>query len=274
MDPEILIAVDWSGALHGERRALWLAEARGGRLVRIECGCDREETVAHLIETASREPRLVAGLDFAFSFPAWFLREAGVSSVDRVWDLARSQGERWLERCDPPFWGRPDRPRPILERGRSPFRCTEGERLPVRGVAPKSVFQIGGDGAVGTGSVRGMQLLPELRAGGFSIWPFDEPRLPLALEIYPRWLTGRVRKRSEISRRLFLAVHAAGEDRELVEIAASNENAFDAAASALAMARRASSFARLERADEADHLLEGRIWNPRPVGKDPARFDA
>jgi hypothetical protein len=96
----------------------------------------------------------------------------------------------------------------------------------------------------------------------------------MALEIYPRWLTGRVWKRNEISRRLHLAVHASGEDPRLAEIAASNEDAFDAAASAIAMARHASSFASLEPATDPDHRLEGRIWNPVRIGKDPARARA
>src|SRR4051812_28448983 len=42
-------------------------------IARLECGRSRDEIVAHLIECAQREPRLVVGLDFAFSFPRWFL---------------------------------------------------------------------------------------------------------------------------------------------------------------------------------------------------------
>ena len=218
---------------------MWLAEARDRSLARLERGRDRDRLVDHLLDLAARESALVVGLDFAFSFPAWFLRTIGVASAPEAWDLAAREGESWLERCDPPFWGRPGKPRPPLARGRSPFRRTEGERLPIRGVAPKSVFQIGGDGSVGTGSIRGMPALLRLRAAGFAIWPFDPPRFPMALEIYPRWLTGRVQKRSAVSRRLHLAVHAGREDRALVEIAASNEDAFDAAASAIEMARHA-----------------------------------
>ena len=264
--------MDWSGSRDAAHRTLWLAEARDGRLARLERGRVREQLVDHLIDIAARDPALVVGLDFAFSFPAWFLRRLGVASAPEAWELAAREGESWLDRCDPPFWGRPGKPRPPIGRGRSPYRRTEGERLPIRGVAPKSVFQIGGDGSVGTGSIRGMPALLRLRAAGFSIWPFDPPRFPMALEIYPRWLTGRVQKRSEVSRRLHLAVHAAGEDRALVELAASNEDAFDAAVSAIEMAKRAAGFRDLERATVREQLLEGRIWNPEPVGKDPARF--
>jgi hypothetical protein len=56
------------------------------------------------------------------------------------------------------------------------------------------VFQIGGAGAVGTGSIRGMLYLRNLREGGFSVWPFDPPNPHTAMEIRPRALTGPVTK--------------------------------------------------------------------------------
>ena len=266
MEPDLVVAVDWSGAVRGVREVLWLAVAHpaagGGKLARLECGRDREETVAHLIELARIDPRLVVGLDFAFSFPSWFLAERGIRSAREMWELARLEGEAWLALCEPPFWGRPGKPRPDPLAGQSPFRTTESERLPVRGIAPKSVFQVGGAGAVGTGSIRGMPKLLELSAAGFSVWPFDPPRLPLVLEIYPRWMTGRTRKTDEVSRRLFLASRAGEEDPRLVEIAASSEHAFDAAASAIAMARAAAELGALERARNPADRLEGRIWTP------------
>ncbi len=127
------------------------------------------------------------------------------------------------------------------------------------------MFQIAGTGSVGTGSIRGMPKLLELSAAGFSIWPFDPPRLPMAIEIYPRWLTGRVAKTNEVSRRLHLAVHAAAEDPTLVEIAASSEHAFDAAASAIAMERHRSHFLDLPWKDDPVLLAEGKIWSPPEV---------
>ena len=52
----------------------------------------------------------------------------------------------------------------------------EAERAArVRGIAPKSVFQIGGAGSVGTASLRGMPVLQRLREAGFAVWPFDRP---------------------------------------------------------------------------------------------------
>src|SRR5205085_2351508 len=103
------------------------------------------------------------------------------------------------------------------------------------GGRPKSVFQLVGAGQVGTGSLRGIPFLPRLRER-FAIWPFDEPRLPLVVEVYPR---------------LYL-VHAEGDYP--------NEHARDAAAAALAMSRWSGDWYRLRR--ESAYSLEGRIWHP------------
>jgi predicted O-methyltransferase YrrM len=64
------IAIDWSGDRRGGAKEIWLAAAAGGRLARLENGRDREQVAAHLIAEAGRDPRLVVGLDFAFSLPA------------------------------------------------------------------------------------------------------------------------------------------------------------------------------------------------------------
>jgi hypothetical protein len=221
------IAVDWSGAIAGVRSRLWLAEARERRLVRVERGFDRAEVVRHLIECARREPRLVVGLDFAFSFPRWFVDELGLRNARELWDRVAQDGEDWLARCPPPFWGKPFVPRPPPREGRSEWRSTENANLLVGGIGPKSIFQIGGAGSVGTGSLRGMPYLRELRAAGFAIWPFDRPHLPLVVEIYPRYLTGKVEKSSAVARALYLEARLAHEPRELVALAASSEDAFD-----------------------------------------------
>ena len=67
------IAVDWSGAVSGAQRKIWLAEAVGGQITRLESGRDRAAIADFLISEASRTPGLVVGLDFAFSLPGWFL---------------------------------------------------------------------------------------------------------------------------------------------------------------------------------------------------------
>ncbi len=198
-----VIAVDWSGARTGAKSKMWLAEVCSGRLARLEAGRDREELIAYLIEVARTDPDLVVGLDFAFSFPHWFAEGEGATSIKEVWDLVAKNGEDWLSNCQSPFWGRRGKPRPDLP---GHYRRTERFATEAKGVNPKSVFQIGGAGAVGTGSIRGMPYLAKLAEAGFSIWPFHgaqprapsdaEPRqTPLAIEIYPGFLTPTRRHR-------------------------------------------------------------------------------
>ncbi|MEX0750548.1 MAG: hypothetical protein WD359_07030, partial [Dehalococcoidia bacterium] len=61
-----------------------------------------------------------------------------------------------------------------------------------------------GAGAVGTGSLRGMPMLHRLHAAGMHIWPYDDPGYPLVIEIYPRLLTGPVRKSSPQARARYI----------------------------------------------------------------------
>lgn len=264
-----VIAVDWSGAQKGVRRKLWLAEARDGQLVRLESGRTREELVAHLIQRAAADRDLVVGLDFAFSYPAWFVRVQGEASARELWALVEREGERWLSSCPPPFWGRKGRRRPRSTPERPLFRHTEGEHLPIAGIGPKSVFQIGGAGAVGTGSIRGMPHLLRLSRAGFAVWPFDPPREPLVIEIYPRWLSGAVTKGSAAGRECHIRAHCPGQPEELLERAASCDDAFDAAVSALAMSAHAAELPLLAPARSPDELLEGRIWRPAIDPLDP-----
>jgi hypothetical protein len=254
------IAVDWSGAIRGSERRIWLAEVRGGRLVRLECGRSRSLIVRHLAECAGREPALAVGFDFAFGFPAWFARELGARTGPELWRAVAEQGEGWLAHCAPPFFGRKGSRRPARDEQRPLWRRTELEHPPERGIAPKSVFQIGGAGAVGTGSLRGMPLLLELERAGFSIWPFARAEPPFAAEIYPRWFTGPLAKSARSSRALHLASHPLPASRELCALAEASEDAFDAALSAVALAGARPPDD--PRQMDALFRIEGRIWRP------------
>ena len=160
-----VIAVDWSGRLSGERRAIWLAEADAtGALVRLECGRTREEVADHLVDLAETDDDVVVGIDCSFSLPAWFLHERGYATVQELWDAAGADGERWLADCNPPFWGQPGRTRPEVP---AHFRATEQAIASIGGIRPKSTFQIGGAGSVGSGSIRGFPILSRLRERGF-----------------------------------------------------------------------------------------------------------
>ena len=259
-------AVDWSGDATpaGQREHIWIALVEQGALVDLVNGLTRAEIVRYLANLAAEDPDLVVGLDFAFGLPAWFARDHGCLSVAELWALVASEGEQWLRTCQTPFWGRPGTTRPELP---AHLRRTDLACEPVAGIRPKSVFQIGGAGAVGTGSLRGMPYLRELQEDGFAVWPFDHSRRPTIVEIYPRILTGPVRKSDGAERRRYLAglCLPAG----LANVAERSEDAFDAAVSALVMARHADELRGLEPSDDPVTRLEGAIWIPPAAVLEP-----
>jgi hypothetical protein len=75
-----VIAIDWSGQSGpGQKRVIWLAEVTGGHLTRLENGRTRNDVVDHLVAQKHRDPKLVVGIDFAFSLPAWYLQHRRLS---------------------------------------------------------------------------------------------------------------------------------------------------------------------------------------------------
>lgn len=253
------IAVDWSGAVSGAARKIWLAEAAGGQIVRLESGRAREAIADFLIAEVARTPEMVVGFDFAFSLPAWFLESRELPDGPALWDVVDQEGEAWLSGCEAPFWGRPGRGRPALP---DDLRRTDREAPSIGGIRPKSVFQIGGAGAVGTGSLRGMPILKRLRDAGFAVWPFDAPRRPCVVEIYPRLLTGAVNKGNAGARADYLSSRYPALDDGVLRLAASSEDAFDAAVSALAMDEARGELLDLTAMDDLRTRQEGQIWAP------------
>ena len=256
------IAVDWSGAVKGAEQRIWLCEVDATGVVRLEDGRSREALVAHLCDEAEREPRLVVGLDFAFSFPDWFVRQHG-DDAPAVWRAARGRGEEWLAAHAAPFWGRQHRARrdPSLEH----FRETERAVGALTGIRPKSVFQVAGAGSVGTGSIRGMPLLLTLRDAGFAVWPFDAPRggEPLLLEIWPRLCYVQpVVKSNADARAAWLARHVPDLAPAHRAAATRSDDAFDALASALALWYARDTLPALPPARDDRERREGRIWVP------------
>jgi hypothetical protein len=259
------VAIDWSGRRDRESEFIWIAEAVGSRLVHLENGLTRRDTVRWLTE-GDRD--VVAGLDFSFSLPAWYCEQQGWRTGPDVWRAMQDGGERLLADEIPPFWGRRTaRPAPLASRERA-LRRTEREDVG----GAKSTFQIGGAGAVGTGSIRGMALLPDLQAARFAVWPFDPAGRRTVLEIYPGALypptaSARVVKRSWRRRRALLAEWFPDHPAALMERAAGSEDAFDAAVSALVMARHGDALTALpDLADDPVFALEGRAWTPAATG--------
>lgn len=210
----------------------------------------------------------MVGIDFSFALPGWWMRQQGFFEVASLWRAAGEHGERWLRECRPPFWGRPTRRRPAADDPRRPpLRLTEHLAAPVAGLRPKSTFQVGGAGSPGTGSVRGMPMLARLREAGFAIWPFDPPRWPLVLELWPRQLTGPVRKSDPVARHRYLEALARARPGglggpHLSALAESSEDAFDAAVAALALWAGLRSLDDLPTSLPPEADLEGWIWAP------------
>jgi alkylated DNA nucleotide flippase Atl1 len=260
-----VIAIDWSGRSGvDQKRALWLGEAVTGELVRLEGGRLRAEVVELLIAERDRDPNLFVGLDFAFSLSAWYLLDRGLATR-ALWaalaeealtpSMRRIGLARWMNAPEPPFWTTSEAH--ALLAPDQEFRRTETDvRAP--GFQPKSVFQLVGAGQVGRGSLYGMQALHRLASAGFRVWPFDSATPPVVVEIFPRLLTGAVRKNRQSERARYLAPIRMSS--ELRALAAASEDAFDAAVSALTMAAAVEQLVALPEAPE--YALEGKIWQP------------
>jgi hypothetical protein len=293
-----VVGVDWSGDKGpGQRRKIWAGVWTASTWkVTLEGGRTREELVAWLVEMSRETPRMVVGFDFTFSYPAWFLRELGIKSAPEFWELvAGGRGEEWLHRdCeDVRFWGRVgprrhgkkpaefsgEHSHRMLRRAETVLKVRAEMTDPLQvakiaGIAPKSVFQIGGAGAVGTASLRGMPGLLVLREAGFRIWPYDEPSLkePLVVEIYTRLMTGAVNKSSEVARTAYLAKKRkesaiyAGLSRLVVAKARASEDAFDALVTAMVMTEHRGEFAALRKTEDEVFRMEGQTWVPGLVG--------
>jgi len=296
---ERVVAVDWSGDKGpGQRKKIWAgvwtatdASLKTGK-VTLENGRTRMELMEWLVEMARETPRMVVGFDFSFGFPAWFMRELGIGAAPEFWRLvANGQGEKWLHKdCeDGRFWGRAGSGR----HGKKPAEfCGEHAHRMLRraetllkvraeitdplaaariaGIAPKSVFQIGGAGAVGTASLRGMPGLLMLREAGFRIWPYDAPSVkkPMVVEIYTRLMTGAVNKSSEAARTAYLGKKReenalyAEISRAVMAKAKGSEDAFDALVSAMVMVEHRGEFAKLRKTEDEVFRMEGQTWLP------------
>src|SRR4029079_3176450 len=126
----------------------------------------------------------------------------------------------------------------------------------------KSLFQVGGAGAVGTGSLRGMRELHHLRAAGFHVWPFDPPAMPLLVEIYPRTYTRGLVVSSASARQRYAAEHWDALDPRVRNAVLDSDDAFDATITALAMEAYRDELLALPHVTHPQLRLEGAIWHP------------
>ena len=262
------IAVDWSGNRNdrAQATAIWVAEAERDRLVALEDGRTRLDVVRYLLERIGRRDPLVIGLDFAFSFPQWYLEYNGLQNAPALWAWAAEYGEVWLGGNTWPFWG-----------GRNDAYQRLPEDLTVDRQFREtdwfhdgaSVFHISGPANVGTGTIRGLPYLTQMRRAGAAIWPFDAAVAdgPMVVEIYPRVFYGNraSTNRSDAgaeSRQMYLdRVYPALEERWHDDMIASGD-AFDAGVSALEMSAHVGDLQRLGPATERPVSVEGEIWAP------------
>ncbi|MGK9164697.1 hypothetical protein KXR53_00285 [Inquilinus limosus] len=198
------IAIDWSGA-RGAYDGIAVAECRTGANgpVLLPPPSGRRWTrgaVAEWIEAeAGRGPRMLVGIDCAFSLPfavaAGYLPAGGDARalwalVDRVAAEAPDfHGAGFARHADyvADFWHRGPRPAGWAEPHRAAEMACRRDGLG----APDSPFKQFGPKTVGPGALAGMRVLHHLRTrldGQLAIWPFEAPAAhPLVLvEIFPR----------------------------------------------------------------------------------------
>ncbi len=285
MLPSTIIAIDWSGRVDtaGQRRHIVAATWHSGK-VRVQNGRTRDEIATWLIAAAAKDPALVVGFDFCFSYPEWFVHETGATSAPDFWRIVAAHGESWLHResLDRRFWGKPHK-RPLEFSGPHIHRMLRSTDIDcklvsliadadraerVKGITPKSVFQIGGSGSVGTASLRGMPLLLTLRNAGFRVWPFDRPtpNQPLVVEMYTRLNTGPVHKSNPAARAAYLQRKLAEDpaykslSRAAIAAAKAGEDAFDALISCMVMTAHRDTFYTLPQPRDPKARLEGWTW--------------
>lgn len=270
--PRQFIGVDWSGARDPARAAahIRVAVVREGGLREVHGGLTREAVADLLIEAVLVEPETAIGLDFCFSVPAWYATERGWSSVGEVWRWAAAWARSGADPAalDAPFWGPRVRPSPEWAPERA-LRATERE-VSRAGAQARSVFQLTGAGSVGAQSLHGMPMLMRLCDVGVAVWPFDPPRLPVAVEVFPRrmardlaptaeGLSGDVFRRAVVEH---LPDAAVGGFRRML---ADDQDAFDAAIAAWTLHQAGEQIGALAGPRDPREALEGRIFVPEAV---------
>lgn len=159
-----------------------------------------QRLLAELVSHVGQEHRILVGFDFPYGYPARLAARLGLGGTPwtRIWDelpkLIRDEADNsnnrfevasaWNERISgtaTPFWGHPAnqeypalrRTKPALPDGLRPLRLTETR---IRG--PKSVWQLYGNGSVGSQVLLGIPRLraivndPRLRSSS-RVWPFE-----------------------------------------------------------------------------------------------------
>lgn len=171
---DTVVGVDWSGSKERDgAKGTYAATIVGGRMVDIR-SAGRKAMVEYVDGLAGR---VLAGFDFSFSYPRWFVESLGCTNVHELWEAVAIDGERWLATVPDPFYGKNGKQRPPL--------LADDRRSSERALGASSSFLLAGPKQVGTGTIRGMPFLVDLAARGWSIWPFDPSTERTIVEVYP-----------------------------------------------------------------------------------------
>ena len=195
-------AIDWSGARGRTPNiavARIAADAHAPMLVAPPDGVawTREAVVARLVREAAAGRRILAGFDFAFSFPVGVFGALGLrrdGAMADVWEAVEAacagspglHGGGFVEAApDGTFWRRG--PKPTW--WRAPLRLVDERCAAATGARPESVMKLVGAKQVGLGALAGMRSLRALLGasrGAFSAWPATPAGgSSVAVEIFP-----------------------------------------------------------------------------------------
>ena len=257
MLPRRIFAIDWSGAQKiGKKIVVAEVDGKGLREPQDDWK-SRDEVADYLIEKAIEDMNFVVGFDFAFSFPQWFLNEKGCQTAVEFWKLIEKEGENWVSNLCSPFFKKG-----TWASHNSQFRKTEEEIKQHTSMNPETVFKLVGPKQVGKSSITGMPILRKLRENGFNIWPFDQPKLPMVIEIYPRlFYDNKIKKSNPEQRWDFLKKYPGLSESHRIK-ATCSDDVFDAVVSALEMFNNMDKLAHVPHADDNFAKMEGRIWYP------------
>src|SRR5262245_2879401 len=115
---DTVVGIDWSGAKERDgAKGTYAATIVGGRMVDIR-SAGRKAIVEYVDGLGGT---VLAGFDFSFSYPRWFVESLGCTTVHELWGVVASEGERWLADVPDPFYGKNGKKRPpgIVDRRRS-----------------------------------------------------------------------------------------------------------------------------------------------------------
>ncbi|MFM8680120.1 MAG: hypothetical protein ACKOGH_10985 [Alphaproteobacteria bacterium] len=276
-------AIDWSGA-RGRTRNIAVAslDADGGvpTLVAPPDGVawTRESVVARLSGEVAAGRRILAGFDFAFSFPVDVFAALGLrrdGTMADVWDAVEAacaaspglHGGGFDEAApDGTFWRRG--PRPAW--WRAPLRLVDERCATATGARPESVMKLVGAKQVGLGALAGMRSLRALRresGGAFAAWPAMAIGTgSVAVEIFPtihrlEATRSLAKIRDEATLALALAAFGCGAPRFA---STPGDDATDALVSVAALRQIASRAGAFALPADARPALEGWIFGVPP----------